>query len=234
MTAPGFMAGMGVPAKAYLEFEDGSKLACHFNPATLTISKSVTWKSDDIKGVNAPKLTFESGGSGSYDMTLYFDTTSMREAGTPVTDYTSKLLSAMKIDKKNKGASPTPDGGRPPYVTFHWGNIHSFKAVIESLNIKYTFFSPTGTPLRAEVGVKLRQAEPDDKWWKQNPTSGTPNPHELHTVQPGETLDRIAAKHFGDSTKWRAIATVNKILDPMALRPGVVLTIPELQEAEDA
>ena len=40
----------------------------------------------------------------------------------------------------------------------------------------------------------------------QNPTSGTPDPHRVHRVQPGETLDRISAKYYGDSTRWRAIA----------------------------
>ncbi len=240
MTAPGFMAGMGVPAKAYLQIEgDSEKLACHFNPETLTISKGVKWCSDSLKGVDAPTLTFETGQSGTYSMTLHFDSTGMARMGVPVTKYTSKLLNAMKINPKNKGANAVgKDGkkkGRPPYVTFHWGNIHSFKAVIESLSIKYTFFSPTGTPLRATVDLTLKQAEPDDKWWKQNPTSGTPNPQELHTVQPGETLDRIAAQHFGDSKRWRAIATANRILDPMRLRPGSVLTIPELtEEDEDA
>lgn len=234
MTAPGFMAGMGVPAKAYIEFEDKSKLACHFNPKDLTVHKSVEWKeSGNLKG-DAPTLHFQRGKPATYKIKLIFDTTAMRPGaqGTPVTKYTSKLLSALKIDSSKTDFTDTK--GRPPFVTFHWGNIHSFKAVIQSLDINYIFFSPTGTPLRAEVDVTFHQAEEEKKWWKQNPTSGTPHPQELHTVQPGETLDRIANQHFNDSSKWRLIADANRVLDPMRLRPGTVLTIPDLEEMDDA
>ena len=41
--------------------------------------------------------------------------------------------------------------------------------------------------------------------------SGTPEPNRVHQVQPGETLDRIAAKYFEDSTKWRSIAAANGV-----------------------
>jgi len=61
----------------------------------------------------------------------------------------------------------------------------------------------------------------------QNPTSGTPRPHRVHRVQPGETLDRIAAAHLGDATSWRVIAQANGIEDPLAVKPGTLLAIPE-------
>jgi nucleoid-associated protein YgaU len=50
----------------------------------------------------------------------------------------------------------------------------------------------------------------------------------VHRIQPGETLDRIAAMHYGDSTRWRTIADGNGIEDPLALRPGALLSIPRL------
>jgi nucleoid-associated protein YgaU len=34
--------------------------------------------------------------------------------------------------------------------------------------------------------------------------------------------------HYGDSTKWRSIATANGVEDPLALRPGGLLSIPRL------
>jgi nucleoid-associated protein YgaU len=83
-------------------------------------------------------------------------------------------------------------------------------------------------PLRAKLGLSLTQFEQDLAFAPQNPTSGTPRPHRVHRVQPGETLDRIAAMHYGVSNDWRAIAEANAIEDPMALRPGVLLSIPRL------
>jgi nucleoid-associated protein YgaU len=45
-------------------------------------------------------------------------------------------------------------------------------------------------------------------------------------VQRGETLDRIAARYYGESTRWRDLAVLNQIEDPLALRPGSLLSIP--------
>ena len=78
------------------------------------------------------------------------------------------------------------------------------------------------------VGLTLRQYEPSQAFGRQNPTSGTPKPHRVHRVQSGETLDRIAARYYGDSTRWRALAAANSIADPLALRPGTLLTVPRI------
>ncbi|MDQ1739694.1 MAG: hypothetical protein QOE53_1346, partial [Pseudonocardiales bacterium] len=63
----------------------------------------------------------------------------------------------------------------------------------------------------------------------QNPTSGTPRPHRVHRVQPGETLDRIAARYYGDSTRWRSLAAANNVEDPLAMRPGALLSVPRIE-----
>jgi nucleoid-associated protein YgaU len=113
-------------------------------------------------------------------------------------------------------------------VVFHWGDFHSFKAVVSALELTFEYFSSSGTPLRARAALTLTQYQDETAFAAQNPTSGTPRPHRVHRVQPGETLDRISAMHLGDSTKWRSIAEANEIEDPLALRPGSLLAIPEL------
>jgi nucleoid-associated protein YgaU len=47
-------------------------------------------------------------------------------------------------------------------------------------------------------------------------------------VQPGETLDRISARYYGDSTQWRRIAAANGISDPLSVRSGALLSIPRV------
>ena len=82
-------------------------------------------------------------------------------------------------------------------------------------------------PLRAKVVSELDcSIAESDAFGPQNPTSGTPQPHRVHRVQPGETLDRISAQYYGDSTRWRQIAAANAITDPLALRVGSLLSIP--------
>ena len=50
--------------------------------------------------------------------------------------------------------------------------------------------------------------------------------HRTHRVQPGDALDQLAARYLGSPAEWRQIATLNGLLDPLALRPGRLLAIP--------
>lgn len=212
--------------KARLEIEGRSELVCRFNPSEIKISKQNNWSAPDAKGVNAPRLKFDTGRSGTLKTTLVFDTTHLDDE--PVTTFTNELLKAMKIDKNLSGGDSGKNKGRPPWVRLHWGRLQSFKAVIEQLSINFTYFAQDGTPLRAKCDLSLKQLEDEeDTLPLQNPTSHTPYPHTVHRVQPGETLDRIAAVHYGDSSRWRLIARTNGVLDPLLVEVGTSLTIPE-------
>jgi hypothetical protein len=212
------------PVKAILKPEKGESIKCMFNPAELTIAKANSWAAGEAKGVNAPELRFQTGQSGTMTMSLMLDTT---DKGTDVTDYTNRLLALMRVDPTLPASDPQSNSGRPPWVEFHWGNLHSFKAVVERLQMKFTYFASDGTPLRAKADITLKQYSDEQVWGPQNPTSRTPAPHSLHQVQPGETLDRIAAVYYRDGTRWRMIAEANRIIDPLAMPVGAVLVIPE-------
>ncbi len=211
--------------KAYLEVETGSRVECMFNPSTFAFATSNRWESDQVPGKNTPSLRYAGGAGGTFNLSLVFDTT---PTGKSVTDHTNKLLKLMEVDTSLAGYDAEKNNGRPPWVKFHWGtHLHSFKAVITSANVSFTYFSSEGLPLRASVDLSLEQFEPDANWGPQNPTSGTPKPKRTHQVQVGDTLDRIAARYYGDSTKWRDIAALNGIADPLDLTPGRLISIPE-------
>ena len=210
--------------KAYLQTEGGDKIPCLFNPSDLALSQVNGWTADVMPGKGVPTLRYTGATSGQLRLTLFFDTT---DTGKPVTDFTSKIVGLMDIDANLPGTDKKTNNARPPWVQFHWGDFHSFKAVVSALDLNFEYFSATGTPLRARAAIVLTQYQQDFAFGPQNPTSGTPRPHRVHRIQPGETLDRIAAMHMGDATRWRAIAEVNGIEDPLALRPGRTLAIPE-------
>jgi hypothetical protein len=209
--------------KAFLEVETGDKLPCLFNPSSISVSRSNNWSANPMPGGDVSQLRFVGANSGSLSLELTFDTTS---DGSPVTKYTGKLMKLMEVDYSLPGADETSRNGRPPTVTFHWGDLHSFPAVVTNLSLNFTYFSATGRPLRATASLSLQQYAKSDAFGPQNPTSGTPNPHRVHRVQPGETLDRISAKYYGDSTQWRRLAAANAVVDPLSLRPGTLLSIP--------
>jgi len=51
-----------------------------------------------------------------------------------------------------------------------------------------------------------------------------------YTVVSGDSLSRIAKRHYGDATKWKAIYEANRdlISNPDLIHPGQVLTLPPL------
>ena len=197
-----------------------------FNPAKFSFSQANRWDSDQIPGKATPTMRYVGGGGGSFSLSLVFDTTAQ---GTSVTAYTNKLLKLMDVDTSLAGYDASRSNGRPPWVKFHWGtDLHSFKAVVKNIQVGFTYFSSDGLPLRATVEMSLEQYEPDANWGPQNPTSGTPRPNRTHQIEVGDTLDRIAARYYGDATQWRAIADANAIGDPLDLTPGRLLAIPEM------
>jgi LysM repeat protein len=215
--------------KAFLKTETNLTIECMFNPERFAFTMSNRWESNRIPGKSTPSLRFAGGEGGSFALSLVFDTTA---AGTSVTVHTNKLLKLMEVDESLPSFDQERNTGRPPWVSFHWGtNIHTFKAIIKNLNVTFTYFSNEGLPLRANVEVSLEQFEPDATWARQNPTSGTPSPSRTHQISPGDTLDRIAARYYGDATLWRNIAGANGIKDPLDLTPGRIIAIPERSAA---
>jgi hypothetical protein len=184
----------GVPQlqKAYLEVETGTRIECMFNPAKFSFSQANRWESDEIPGKATPQMRYLGGVGGSFSLSLVFDTT---PDGTAVTTYTNKLLKLMDVDTSLPGYDAARNNGRPPWVKFHWGtSLHSFKAVVKSIDVGFTYFSSEGLPLRANVEMSMEQYEPDANWGPQNPTSRTPRPSRTHQVEVGDTLDRISAR----------------------------------------
>jgi hypothetical protein len=215
--------------KAYLTITSTStKIPCLFNPESLSISKSNSWGStedddEDELPTGGSELQFNSSSPATMSLSLIFDTT---DTGSSVVSYTGTLMALMDPDTSSSEYDEANGYTPPPTVTFTWGSFTSWECVIESMSINYTYWSSSGDPLRASVEMGLKQYKEDEAFGPQNPTSRTLLPHRVHQVQPGETLDRISAKYYGDPTMWRQLAAANGLEDPLAVRPGTVLAIP--------
>ncbi|HZC72266.1 MAG TPA: LysM peptidoglycan-binding domain-containing protein [Jatrophihabitans sp.] len=219
---------MGV-TKAFLEVvyfssRKGQRVPCMFNPEKLKITRQNSWTTGSGPGKGVQVATFDGAEPATMDLNLWFDTT---DTGKSVTEHTDKIMALLELDKKVPGTNVWTNNSRPPVVRFHWGQMVSFPAVIGKADIEFTYFSAEGVPLRATMNLDLKQYKADERT-AQNPTSGTPFPHRVHRMLPGETLDRIAARYYGDSNRWRALANANGVEDPLAIRPGSLLVVPEI------
>jgi nucleoid-associated protein YgaU len=141
-------------------------------------------------------------------------------------------LTAMEL-----GALLAPDpisqsAGMPgaPQVMFGWGaNIIMLQAIITKVAIKYERFL-LGIPVQATASITLWQIP--SMLPLTNPTSGGLAARRTHKVVQGDNLALLAHKEYNDPSKWRAIAIANNIDDPMRLRPGSELLIPDRREAD--
>jgi nucleoid-associated protein YgaU len=115
-------------------------------------------------------------------------------------------------------------------VRFQWGAVTGFPAHITSVSVKYTLFTPSGTPVRAVCTVQMEEMGGETSG--QNPTSGALAARSVHTMVDGDSLPSIAYAEYGDPTLWRVLAEANDIDDPMRLPVGRPLLVPAMEELD--
>jgi nucleoid-associated protein YgaU len=197
------------------------ELEFQFNPASIKVVKSVTWKGGNVARRNAPDLKFGGGEPATFDLSLIFDTSSNIEYR-DVRMYTNQLLKLVLMPGAVDQRKP------PPQVKFQWGKLTLFLAIVEKVTIEYTLFDPDGTPIRAKADVGLKQQDDrDDYAGSTNPTTRTES-RKTRIVQLGDRLDVIAYQEYGSPAHWRHLANANGLYDPRDLQPGQVLVLPPL------
>lgn len=198
-------------------------LEVQFNPTEYTLNKAAQIAEIAIYGIDSPILQFVRGQTEKLTMDLFFDTTTlgdgMGEDAQDVSDKTNPFYQLVKIQPKTHA---------PPRIRFTWGDGLSFKAIVESVQRKFTLFNPKGVPLRATLSVAFREYKTiEDQVAELNLQSADHT--KTRVVQQGDTLSRIAAEEYNDPSAWRAIADMNlQIANPRSLPAGMVLRIPPL------
>ncbi len=95
------------------------------------------------------------------------------------------------------------------------GNVGEVNRVIEHITLPVKPAAPTALKMEAGAAHAADDDEPD---------------FEIHTVERGDTLSKIAKKHYGDASKYPVIFEANKpmLKDPDEIFPGQALRIPKL------
>jgi len=204
----------------------GQHLDVQFNPTEFTLTKGAQLAEIPIPGLDQPIIQFVRGQTETMSVELFFDSTEggTGSGATSVTAQTDQFYNLIKID---------PETHAPPVLIFRWGSSfpgapqrNAFKCVAASVRQQFTFFSPTGVPLRAKLTVELREYKSlADQIRQLNLQS--PDKTKAHVVLEGETLSSIAYLQYGDPTVWRQLADANAIDNPLALTPGTILTVPK-------
>ena len=186
-----------------------------FNPTEYSLSKSNNWSQVSIRKFNVPLTDFTGGNPTELKIQLFLDT---YELGEDVRKHTNKIIKLTEVSEQS-------DGFRPPRCMFSWGKVFNFVSVITSLSYKYTLFLDDGTPVRATMDLTFRECEDVGvKKGQQSPPQGIPG-YKVVIVTPGDTIDSISAREYGDPKLWRYIANVNRLDNPRNLKPGQALAM---------
>ncbi len=203
------------------KYTGGILVECMFNPFEYTVSKSNSYTTTAKNQGDTPLVQFKQAGAQTLKLSLFFDT---YEKSKDVSMITNKLWKLMEAKTRQEGSENKKVP--PPEVAFHWGVFH-FVAVITNMTQKFTMFTKDGVPVRAKVDVTFTQHVDVNDYPGQNPTSGGGNIEEIRRFVAGDRLDLIAEEIYGDIAKWRLIAKRNNIINPLAIRPGQALIIPQ-------
>lgn len=208
-------------SSAYLKIEqprlngDEAIVPVHFNPTEYQLQKQNSFADVNIPGLETPPIQFVRGSGEKLSTELLVDTSDTLEDVRA--KYVNRLRGLMNINS---------DLHAPPVISFFWGSA-VFRGVMESLNVTYIMFAPTGVPLRAKLSISLKEYKTVDEQLKERPRN-SPDVDKSYTVVRGDTISSIAFQVFRDATKWREIARANQIRDPRRLSPGTILSIPTL------
>ena len=141
----------------------GDKVVAQYNPNKVSIGKSMNWTTHPSSSGGADMLEFINAQNRILSLELFFDGLEGGGNG-PVnveTEYIDKLI-AMTVplyDQASSAASSKSTAIRPAFVMIAWGQMQSFRGVIESLNYEYTMFLPNGSPIRATATLKLKEID---------------------------------------------------------------------------
>ncbi|HEX4722133.1 MAG TPA: hypothetical protein VH333_06430 [Pseudonocardiaceae bacterium] len=120
-----------------------------------------------------------------------------------------------------------------PVVTFSYGPPEMgflYQVHLNSVTANFTRFTQEGIPVRAEINLQMKEQPSLLGSLPTNPTSGGLPGRKSHMVSAGENLQSVAVQNYGAPGLWRKIAETNDIDDPLRVRPGRGVYLPNPDE----
>jgi hypothetical protein len=210
----------------------GSEVAVQFNPQSLKLSLSNNIEGGDTRGKKRRQHIGRSSTTLSFD--LHFDTADEGTIDQPVSVRTRtaaiERFVLPKGQRNQKQASPK--------VRFHWDQL-VIDGIIEDVSIDFDLFAANGAPLRAKIGVSIK--EQDAKYELLQSGSGANQPctaaapggggtgpgssgqrptDTTATALGGESAADFATRLGLDPGAWRGIAAQLGTSSSLSLKAG--------------
>jgi hypothetical protein len=171
---------------------------------------------DTTNGSSAQTAKYKGGGSGLFEIVLFFDGT-----GVITKDKVADQVKNVKdLIYKYNG-----DIHEPNYLRVYWGTESLFQGRLKSWNVNYTMLDMDGSPLRAEATAILIASVSAKKKALEEKKNSSDLTH-VRTVLDGDNLPLMCYRIYGDSSYYIKVAQHNNITNFRAIKPGDVITFP--------
>lgn len=221
--------------------DSGDEFRVLYNPASYTQERSARYSQRSMLNSDGPLVQFTNGSAETLHFELFFDSLSAgSEVGgrfgdkflfaansmlpslanmIDVRDYTSLIYELTYID---------PDVHRPPLLLVSWGSLQ-FEGYLSRCRQSFLKFDESGRPVRARLDCTFIERVDLERVLGSNPFN-SPDTTKYRRVKTGDSLWAMAAKEYGQSSQWRAIADANGLSNPRALHSGDLLRLPALED----
>jgi LysM repeat protein len=207
------------------------------NPASISLSHAISFKTNDAANTNNPQVLYYSGAPPKLNFELIIDGTGMvsdmRSAA--ITKEIDPVNVLKKIEEFKKACYYyVGEEHQPPYVKILWGETllkykkNDFAGRLENFSLNYTLFNKDGSPLRAKISASFMgsfKPEVDAK----SKDAKSPDLTHLITVKAGDALPSMCKNIYGDAQLYHQVAKINKISNFRKLEPGQVIEFPPIK-----
>lgn len=201
-----------------------------FNPPSFSQKYEVVYgKNQGMNSTNQP-VNYARSRPRELNFKLVLDETGVNEMGILKLGGTKTVANRVKefIDLT---FTMNGDIHEPNFLVVEWGGKEDggliFSCRLTSVNVSYTSFNLDGSPMRAELDVKLL-SDQDVKARMAKENKSSPDLTHQRTVRSGDTLTLLTKEVYGTSAHYIRVAQINNLDNFRSLEPGQVLSFPPL------
>lgn len=186
-----------------------------FNPTTLRLQINNTVEGGQSQGRQARQ--FIGASSTTLSLDLIFDTADEGTTDKPRNVREKTALVEKFVLPKGTGQ----DKQAPPKVRFNWGTL-ILDGVIDSISLDFDLFAADGTPLRAKVGISIKEQNSKYQFLEAgagaNDAGNAPAPGEASAGSPGSSGGPASSSALAIGGESSAEFAARLGLDPSAWR----------------
>lgn len=192
------------------------------NPDRYTNNFTITYNKEEPLGKSAGESKFSGYKPEIIGFDLVMDGTGVVNAGKKSPDVKTQVKQLKDIVYKYDD-----EGHEPHPVRLLWGSLIFFGR-LETLQVEYTLFKPSGEPLRAKVTLAfVGFISKEEEALRANRKSADLT--HIVEVKAGDTLPLLCHRIYKDCAYYTEVAKVNNLVNFRDLVPGMRLHFPPLR-----